>query len=222
MPAHPFSPEWLPAVTFDGADVGVVWNDISPRLGLTYDLFGTAKTVAKASYAIYYRQMLMPNLAVGASYIWRKHDRFAWNDRIGFGSGNYVARTFTPVCTAPSARCEPVTYYEPTRFLPAPYRYTNQPDRYRSYNGVELTLTKRYSDRWQASFSFAYNDAVDHWDSPDAYEDPTPRTTGGSPSMALFVPSQQYAPEAGASAIDNVFVNAKWLMKASGLYTLPW
>jgi hypothetical protein len=302
VPAHPFAPEWLPAVTFNGADAGVVWNDISPRLGLTYDLFGTAKTVAKASYAIYYGQMstgqlsstlnpvteamigfpwtdlngdrfvqrneldfsriltyggnydpadpaalrtvgqvdpniksdrtfevivgidheLMPNLAVGASYIWRKYDRFAWNDRIGFGSEDYVARTFTPTCTAPSARCEPVTYYEPTRFLPAPYMYTNHPDRYRSYNGVELTLTKRYSDRWQGSFSFAYNDAVDHWDSPNAYEDPTPRTTGGSPSMALYIPSQQYAPEAGASGIDNVFVNAKWLVKASGLYTLPW
>ncbi len=33
VPAHPFLPQFLPAVRFAGADPGVVWNDVSPRLG---------------------------------------------------------------------------------------------------------------------------------------------------------------------------------------------
>ena len=30
-----------------------------------------------------------------------------------------------------------------------------------------------------------------------------------------------YAPEAGGSGIDNLFINAKWLVKLSGTYLLP-
>jgi len=293
VPAHPFAPQWLPAVTFNGADSGVVWNDWSPRVGMTYDFMGTGKTIAKASYATYYGQRspselvgalnpvtealirfpwtdtnldkvvqagelnygtilafdgnynpdnpsalvttgsvdpnikndrtrefivgvdheLIRNLAVGASYIWRKYDQFAWDDRLNFSSADYVARTFTPTCTVSGARCETVTYFEPTKAIPAPYIVTNQPDRWRDYNGMEFVLTKRYADRWMGSFSYAFNDAVDRWGSANAYEDPTniERLDGA-----------QYAPEVGGSGIDNVFLNGKWLVKASGMYTLPW
>ena len=61
--------------------------------------------------------------------------------------------------------------------------------------------------------SFAYNDAKDYWDSPNAYEDPTNiNSTHGF----------EYAPESGGSGIDNIFTNSKWLVKASGMYSLPW
>ena len=296
VPAHPFAPQWLPAVTFAGADGGVVWNDWSPRVGMTYDLQGTGKTVAKASYSIYYGQRspgqavsplnpvtaanirfpwtdtngdntvqagelnygsilsfggnynpdnpaqltttgsidpdvkndrtrefiagvdheVMSGVAVGFSYIWRKYDQFQWSDRLNFSSADYEAVTYTPAasaCPQASARCETITYYQPTIPIPAPYVYTNIPDRYRDFNGVEFTLSKRYANRWMGTFSYAYNDAVDHWDSPDAYEDPTniERLNGA-----------QYAPESGGSGIDNIFTNAKWLVKVGGMYTLPW
>ena len=292
VPAHPFAPQWLPAISFGGADSGVIWNDWSPRLGMTYDFSGTGRTIAKSSYAIYYGQRspgqlvgalnpvtaanirfpwsdsngdtvvqpneldytrilsfggnynpdnpsaltttgsvdpnikndrtrefilgfdheLMRNLAVGGAYIWRKYDRFAWDDTLGFGSADYVARTYPPTCTVSNARCESVTYYEPTRAIPAPYITTNRPDRYRDYNGLEFVLTKRYSDRWMGSFSYAFNTAIEHYASPNAYEDPT---------NIEQQDGAQFAPESGGSGIDNVFTNAKWLVKASGMYRLP-
>jgi hypothetical protein len=60
--------------------------------------------------------------------------------------------------------------------------------------------------------SYAFNNAVDNYASKDSYEDPTliPAYNGA-----------QYSLEAGGSGIDNVFVNAKWLVKVSGMYTLP-
>ena len=297
VPGHPFLANWLPAVGFAGADSGVVWNNISPRLGVNYDVFGTGKTVAKSSFAVYYGQMapgtgvsalnpvtaasirfpwadlngdslvqvgeltqgranvlsfsgnynpdnpaflgtsgsvdsgvkndrtrefiigidheVFRNFAIGGSYIWRKYDQFRWNDTLNLSSADYVAKQFTPTGCIAGARCETVTYYEPAFPIPAPYIFTNRPDYYRDYNGFELVATKRYSDRWMANFSYAYNDALDTWDSPNAYEDPT--------CVASLCPgSQQYAPESSGSGIDNIFTNAKWLMKASGQYTLPW
>jgi hypothetical protein len=158
---------------------------------------------------------VVPNLGVGVNYIWRKYDRMAWNDTLNFGSEHYVARTFTPTaaqCPVPGARCGTVTYFEPTIAIPAPYLYTNQPDRHRDYNGFEVTLNKRLSNRWMAFGSFAYNDSRDFWDSPAAFEDPT---------EIPFRHDAQFAPEAGGSGIDNVFINARWLVKVQGLYTLP-
>ena len=54
--ANPIVPDLLPALSFGGADAGISYTDISPRLGMTIDIFGTGKTVAKASTAIYYGQ----------------------------------------------------------------------------------------------------------------------------------------------------------------------
>ncbi len=292
VPASPLLPVQLPAVSFAGADSGVTWKDFSPRVGFTYDISGTGRTVANASYAAYFGQMapgqlanqlaatgqvfvrypwadtngdgfvqpdelnlntilsrsaaydpdnptnsrsagtvdpnikndrtrefivginheLLPGVGVGASYIWRKYDRFTWSDRVGLTSADYRAVNYqAPSCPA-GARCEPITYYEPNFPLPAEYIRTNQPDRYRDYNGLELTVGKRMSNRWAASGSYAYNSAVEYWDSPDAYEDP---------SNIEQWHGAQYAPEAGGSGIDNVFINAKWLVKLSGTYQVP-
>lgn len=293
VPAHPFAPQWLPAVTFDGASPGVAYNDFSPRLGFTYDLTGEGKTVMNASWALYYGQMgpgelsgtlnpvtaanvrfpwsdingdtfvqaneldysrilsfggnydpfnptvlkttgtidkgvkndrtqefivgfdheLFSGVGVGASYIWRKYDQFRWNDRVDFSSADYAERSFTPTCVKADARCETVPYWEPTKQIPAAYVLTNTPDRYRDYNGFELTARRRYANNWMMSTSYAYNSAVDHWDSPNAYEDP---------SGIYNYNGAQFAPQSGGSGIDNIFTNAKWLFKASGLYTLPY
>jgi len=296
VPAHPLASQILPQVNFAGADSGVTWNNISPRLGANWDLQGDGRTVAHASYAMYFGQMspgqlsgilnpvgavetdfpwidangdnvvqsnevdfsrllffsgnwdparpsfvgtvntVDPNIkndrtrefivgldrqltrevAVGASYIWRKYDQFSWDDRLNFGSEHYVARTFTPAASAcpAGARCETITYYEPTVPIPGVRQRTNIPGRDRSYNGFELTARKRMSNRWMGNFSIAYNDAVEHWNSPAGFEDPT--------NIIDKLHNAQFAPESGGSGIDNIFTNAKWLVKAFGQYMLPW
>jgi hypothetical protein len=101
---------------------------------------------------------------------------------------------------------------------------TNQPDRYRDYNGFELALVKRYSDRWMANLSFAYNDAKDYWDSARGYGNAGPgtATVEGDPTNIALLQGRDFAPESGGSGIDNIFNNARWLTKASGSYVLPW
>ena len=46
----------FPAIDVPTVSVGVVWNTVAPRLGLTYDLTGDARNVIKASYAVYFDQ----------------------------------------------------------------------------------------------------------------------------------------------------------------------
>jgi hypothetical protein len=295
VPANPLIPAQLPAIDFPGADAGASWNDLSPRVGFTYDFTGDGRSIMSGSYAAYYGQLapgqlssvlaatgavavrypwndlngdtfvtaneldlttilnrsasydpanlgnfrtagtVDPNIksdrtrevivgfdrqigstmAVGASYIWRKYDRFQWNDRLNWTSDNYRAVDFTPTGCPAGARCEPVTYFEPSSPLPAPFQYTNIPDRWRDFNGVEVTAQKRMSNRWSLNASYAYNNAVDVWNSGAAYEDPTC-------VFAQCPGSQIYAPQAGGSGIDNVYINAKWLVKASGTVQLPY
>jgi hypothetical protein len=293
--ANPLFPNIMPAINFPGIDSGVVWNDVSPRVGFTYDLSGIGKSLFRGSYSVYYGQMapgqlagelvaisqvsirypwvdgngdkfvqagevntsvpfltksaafdptnptaytspgrvdpnikndrtrefivgyqheLMRNLGVEVNYIWRKYDQFTWSDRDNWDANSFQAFTFNPPCTGNAICTGPITYYRPaTGAQPSPYLRTNQPDRYRNYNGVEVALMKRYSNRWMANASIAFNNAKDYWDSPRAYEDPT---------NISMTHGYQYAPESGGSGIDNIFNNAKWLTKASGSYTLPW
>jgi hypothetical protein len=294
--ANPLIPQIMPAIDFPGLDSGVVWNDISPRLGFTYDLMGTGRSILKSSYATYYGQMgpgqlsgnlvaisqvsvrypwrdlnadtfvqaneltivanpvksaafdptnptsfrspgtvdpnvkndrtrefivgfqqeLARNLGFEANYIWRKYDQFTWQDRVNWDSSNFQAFTLNPTTCSAQATCGPITYYRGTSALPSAFVFTNIPDRFRNYNGFEFALMKRLSDRWMANASFAYNDSVDHWDSPASFEDPT-CTAGACPDRG----SQIFAPESGGSGIDNIFNNAKWLVKLNGSYTLP-
>jgi hypothetical protein len=51
--ANVLVPELLPAVSLDEFDPGIAWNVISPRLSLTYDLFGNGKDVIKLAVARY-------------------------------------------------------------------------------------------------------------------------------------------------------------------------
>ena len=52
--ANPLAPELLPALDFKGADTGVEFFDISPRLGITRDLKGDGRTVLKTNLARYW------------------------------------------------------------------------------------------------------------------------------------------------------------------------
>ena len=74
IPASPFEGQatgaagnpafnWLPAISYPGAQGGVAWNTFAPRLGVTYDLFGNGKTVLKASFGQYFDQRIAGQLA---------------------------------------------------------------------------------------------------------------------------------------------------------------
>ena len=92
----------------------------------------------------------------------------------------------------------------------------------RTFNGVELSARKRMSHRWLMNTSFSYNSTIVDFG----------EFTGSQPSTASAALSEdpsnrqqrqgfQYDYLTGGSGIGNVYVNAKYLFKISGLYQLP-
>src|SRR5690606_15594847 len=115
VPANPLVPELLPAINFPGVDSPVTWNDISPRIGVNYDIFGTGLTVARSSYSAFYGQLapggLSGNLvAIGAVFV-----RGSWNDANGdtFVQANEVTFPANPVKSAALDLNNPTNYNSP-------------------------------------------------------------------------------------------------------------
>ena len=82
--ANPLVPEFLPEIAFQGADSGVRLLDLSPRFGVTYDLTGDGRTIAKLAANRFYGQgvftagILNPVAATSVSFPWfdANGDRF--------------------------------------------------------------------------------------------------------------------------------------------------
>ena len=172
--------------------------------------------------------------AVGANYIWRRYTNFNWTHTLGLAPSDFTATTFAPnPANCPgadnrtvAANCTPGTVYVPNFQVGAITTLTNfTSDQYnRAYNGIEVNARKRMSNHWLMNTSLAYNSTVvnmNGWPGDAANgvqlalfgEDPTNRTTRNG---------AQYDFLTGGSGLGNVYVNAKWLFKVSGLYNLPY
>ena len=84
-PANPDFPTILPAVNFDGTGVPTIdWNDISPRVSMTYALDEARKTILRASYARYAGQ-LNPGQVTLASPVgsYYSYIAYKWTDLNG-------------------------------------------------------------------------------------------------------------------------------------------
>jgi hypothetical protein len=228
----------------------IIWNTISPRIGLTFDILGDGKTVFKASFGRYfianimqwfvtvnpnsfisYRYRLNPDwtpkgdmysfsataeatmdpdlkvpyldeftigidreiirdLRFGIRYL-RKWDRNllegvdlnALNfDALMRGDDIFSVWTnFVPVTAIDPYDGSQVTFWKTVdTSKPVKAFYTNPPGADRDYDGLEVTLTKRFSNRWQASTSYVYahsrgligTDFDDSWSGQAYYNNP--------------------------------------------------
>jgi hypothetical protein len=166
---------------------------------------------------------IAPGFAAGASYIWRRYGGFQFTDVLGLQSSDYTAVQYTPAAsTCPAsqaARCPAVTYYQPLFQLPTITNLTNfATDQFnRTFNGLELTARKRMSHRWLMNTSFAYNSTVVN----NGFTGAATNTVSEDPTNLTARNGYQYDPVTAGSGLGNVYVNAKWLYKLSGLVQLP-
>jgi len=166
--------------------------------------------------------------AVGANYIWRRYSNFQYSDTLGLDPSNYVPVSFTPAASScpgndgqriSAANCPTVTYYQPAFQLPTAQNFTNlTTDQYnRAYNGLELTGRKRMSNHWLMNTSFAYNSTIVNNGFGGAFAN----TITEDPTNLANRNGFQYDYATSGSGLGNVYINAKWLYKLSGVYNLP-
>ena len=174
---------------------------------------------------------LAKNFTVGAAFTWRRGvDTASYTPRIDdsgriLTSADYVA--LAPV-SAGGFTVQP--------FAPIAGRtgsggrlLTNRPDHALNFKGIELTANKRLADRWMMRASFSYNDWTESID-PGGFQNPSSAdidsiTQGGYPGGAnsgLCGPCRDGGPVVLKSygAKTNSYIQAKWLVSASGLYEL--
>jgi hypothetical protein len=149
---------------------------------------------------------VISNLAVGVDFIYRKYDRGTTTYTIGYTPG--------PGYDALRGIYLPATYTDPVTGLSANYYYvcstcarpsgigstTLTNPNYQTYKGVDITMNKRYSNRWQGAVGITLQDNPQYFPYGTAsFINPT---------------GQEY--QNGISTI------AKYLVKSQGSYTAPW
>jgi hypothetical protein len=153
--------------------------------------------------------------AIGGNYIYRNYVNFSWapingvaTDGSGYTSVSYTA----PASTCPAgASCPTLTYYQPLVQLGSVSTLMNEQGFSRVFNGLEITGRKRLSNHWLMNTSYSYNSTIVNY-GPGSFQDPTNIAQRNG---------FQYDYATSGSGIGNVYINAKWLVKVSGMVQLP-
>ena len=117
---------------------------------------------------------LAANLAVSVAYTHRKASDLSWNPRIGLTTADYTA---TPFTVERNGQTYTGTQYSPDAAKVAATangRILENRDGYsRSYDGVEVNVVKRLSNKWMARAGWSYMNWVENYDDVSAV-DPEP------------------------------------------------
>ena len=302
-------PDLVPALVYPGDSHDVVeWSSLSPRLGLSYALGESRRSVLRASYAYYASQLLfgvvqevnpvaygavaygwtdgnldklvqgdeinfsdfrysygidqanpnqaispnridpdwapqrdhevvlgidhelVPGFAVGAAYTWRRASDYEYRPWLGAPCpadhpvGCRIVELAEYVANAPATAngFSAFTYSPPTALVSAGAGgriRRNRPGYTTSFNGLELTLTKRLAKRWMGRVAFSWNDWVDHVD------ETVPVSRLGNPTPVEADPLKdggQVSLVAGSGGKQAFFSSVKWQLYANGLWQGPW
>ena len=143
------------------------------------------------------------NFAVGLAYTWRKGTDWNYRPRLRAAAARRSRPSATCSIIQPSEYTQraPTTANGYTSFTYAPNAAlvtaggggrlrTNADGYHTTFNGLELTLTKRLSNKWMSRVAFSWNDWTDHWDgTPYALN-----TDGGNPTRTENDPHEQGGP----------------------------
>lgn len=105
--------------------------------------------------------------------------------------------------------------YLPTADYPTEgvnYWFVQKSSQWNTYTGVDFVLTKRMSNKWFANVSLTLQTNKNHWG--DIFMNPQNQwMSDGEPYVAAL---------GSASGKQNAQMYTTWMVKASGLYQLPW
>ena len=185
---------------------------------------------------------LLPGFAVGLNYTYRKFKDLLF-DYSGAHDGKghiydpttgrvltvndfELARTLTGTLPDGTPFSAPVYQIKPSVLAalggtPAGRFVHNRSDFNETYNGVELTMTKRLANKWMMRGSFVYNVNKQHGGNAGCI-DPTNVLSASSAGAADCANGDYVAVQStGSGSKGSVFLNSKWQFNVVGMYQLP-
>ncbi len=161
---------------------------------------------------------VMPNFAVGGTFIWKKFDNLLWDDWWPDGGVSGIDLPYIGVTSADFVQTsemfegQPVTYYELPFDRPAGEILTNWQDYHQTYKGIEFFGKKRFSQGWMMTVGYSWNDMREYFESDKAIFDPT--------NIDFRNGGQVYAPT-GGSGKTRYFMNSRHVFRFDGMVQLP-
>jgi len=166
------------------------------------------KTPLLDEISLSFEQEIIADFAVRIEGFYKQRHRFIWDKGIlSDGSIETPANWFL-------VGTESVTgapYYDRYEWPIGSYR-TNANKAREKYLAGEIVLRKRLSHRWMLDGSFTLSSWKYYYNGDYNYD----------LTNHPFYEGGVIAPQSGGSGITNVFVNAPWMAKLTGLYQLPW
>jgi hypothetical protein len=134
-----------------------------------------------------------------------------------YSSADYVLAPLPVVGKLPNGTTFSVPFYvlKPGIKPATSFVIRNTPDYYQMYKGLELTATKRMSNRWMLRGNFTFQNWTQHVGA-GAIVDPTvSKVCGVCNGAEVLVAS------GGSGSKGNVYLNAKWASSLTGAYQIP-
>jgi hypothetical protein len=167
---------------------------------------------------------IAPNFSLGVAYSYRYRKNFITDrfEKTRFGNDFYTTADYVlddrlPVIagTLPDGTPYSVNNYQLNPDLDAPVFFvtTNRPDYHQTYHGVELTATKRFSNRWMMRGNVTLSDWKQHL-GDGAFADPTPLIVDESCSTC---DGDTVASDGGIGG----YINSRWSYSLNTSYQLP-
>lgn len=176
---------------------------------------------------------LMPALAVGVNYTYRKFKDVLYSARYDSTTGRVLnAGDYEQYATLTGTLPDGTSYSQPVYDIkksvltalggvPPGFFTYNRPDFNSTYQGVELLLTKRLANRWMARGSFVWNVNKQHVGA-NACADPSNVLTSSTVNAQTCRDNDIVAIQsAGSGSKGSVFLNSKWQFNIVGMYQLP-
>lgn len=209
---HIVQPSEVDLTSFEG-----LYNRFDPRnapippsqIGPNYKAPTTDEFIIGADHELF------PGFAVSAAYTYRYITNLERSPYLGASASDYVfGSQINGSVTA--ANGQVLNFSEPYYKLnldsqPTGNFYTNPPGAFQRYNGVELQLVKRLSDKWMLRGTFGYNDWRQYLSAASIFN-PNNLLGGTNQNGGLAVPNDS----------SNPFYDSKWQFNISGLYQFPW
>jgi hypothetical protein len=169
---------------------------------------------------------VMSNFSLGVSYSYRYRSNFVY-DRYEktrgsndfYTTADYVLDNRTPNVTGtlPNGQEYSVPNYRLKPGLPAPVFYvtTNRPDYHQTYNGIELTANKRFSNRWMLRGNVTLSNWKQHV-GDGAFADPTALVEDDFDACSTC--NGDIVASSGGS---GGYINSRWAYSINSAYELP-